>query len=175
MADSAYPHDDADCTGCALPPSRRDFLRNIGMATVGALVMSGIPSGVAEAMTPSAITPRRKVGSDVTYAVPAEDGAEIDKDNEVILVRWQGTLVAFNLSCPHQNTALKWREKKNEFECPKHHSRYQPTGAFIAGRATRNMDRFPVTVTGTEVVVHTAHLLKSDADAETWAKATAQV
>ena len=56
-------------------------------------------------------------------------------------MRFQGVVYAFNLSCPHQNTALKWQPDDQRFQCPKHKSRYQPDGTFISGRATRGMDR----------------------------------
>jgi len=38
--------------------------------------------------------------------VPASDGVQIDRDNQHIVVRWQNVGYAFNLACPHQNTAL---------------------------------------------------------------------
>ena len=34
----------------------------------------------------------------ISYTIPAADGVQIDKDNEVILVRWQNAMYAFNLS-----------------------------------------------------------------------------
>ena len=167
---------DEDCSACELPPARRTFLKELSLAAVGALVMAGMPGDLAAMVTPTAIKSRNGRSAEPSYPVPAEDGVQIDKDNEVILVRWQGTVVAFNLSCPHQNTALKWRDKKHEFECPKHHSRYQPTGAFIAGRATRHMDRFAINRDEHgEVVVHVGHMIKSDADPDAWAKASLRV
>ena len=36
---------------------------------------------------------------------------------------------AFNLACPHENTALKWLPKDGRFQCPKHESQYQPCGS----------------------------------------------
>lgn len=169
MTDSSMHDETAACEGCELTKPRREFLKEIGAAAMGALLLAGIPADLAATMRPRDVAASGRVGADPTYPVPAADGVQIDKVNEVILVRWQGSVWAFNLSCPHQRTALRWTDGKNEFQCPKHKSRYQPDGSFIAGRATRNMDRFSITHTGSELVVHVGSMHKSDADQAAWA------
>ncbi len=109
------------------------------------------------------------------YAIPATDGAVIDRDNQVILVRWMNAIYAFALSCPHQNTALRWDDADGRFQCPKHHSKYQPDGTFISGRATRNMDRLTITRDGDAVVVDVDALHKSTDDPTGWAAAVVHV
>jgi nitrite reductase/ring-hydroxylating ferredoxin subunit len=169
-------HDESEpCEGCALVPPRRAFFRDLGAAALGALLMAGIPAELAAAFEPREIHGVRRVGGDPSYPVPTADGVQIDKTNQVILVRWQNAVMAFNLSCPHQNTALRWTEGKGEFTCPKHKSRYQPDGTFIAGRATRNMDRFSLTHAGTEIVVHVDAMHKSDADQGGWASSVVKL
>jgi len=80
-------------------------------------------------------------------------------------------LYAFNLACPHENTALKWLPKDGRFQCPKHESRYQPTGTFIDGRATRHMDRLGVRLDSNMLVVDLNQFFRSDKDAAGWAAA----
>jgi Rieske Fe-S protein len=160
--------DGDECTDCPLAGNRRAFFRQAGMATLGALIMVGMPPGVAAASVPSLLSSRRRVGSNPTYPIPAHDGVQIDKENDVILVRWQNAVFAFNLSCPHQNTALHWSESDVQFQCPKHHSKYKPDGTFISGRATRNMDRFSVARQGDEVVVNVNAMHKNDVDPSGW-------
>lgn len=170
--------DEADvpaCESCPLAQPRREFLRQAGLTALGALVMVGIPPDLAAAMRPTAITSRRRVGTDPSYPIPAGDGVQVDKKNQVILVRWRHELYAFNLSCPHQNTALHWNDGDNQFQCPKHHSRYQPDGTFIDGRATRNMDRFSVSRSGNDVIVHVDLMHKSDTDGSSWAASAIQL
>jgi Rieske Fe-S protein len=104
----------------------------------------------------------------ITYPLPAADGAEIDHDNDVILVRWQGKACAFNLSCPHQNTALHWQPEDEIFQCPKHHSRHQPWGEFISGRATRGMDRLGIRRDGANLVVDVDQFIRQDRDPALW-------
>ena len=168
-------HPPASCPGCDLPPSRRDFLRRITGAAIGALVLSGAPLDLAQAMTPEAIQSRGRRGDDPRYPIPANDGVQIDKDQEVILVRWQGSIFAFNLSCPHQHTALRWEGGDAQFRCPKHKSRYQPDGSYVSGRATRNMDRFVLSHDGNDVVVHVNQMIQSDDDPTGWANAALPV
>ena len=120
-----------ECEGCGFTPERRRFLHDLGLAAAAALLALGVPSEVAHAMIPTPTRAHRRTAGKPTYAVPAADGVQIDRDNQVILVRWQGAIYAFNLSCPHQNTALRWNEGDAQFQCPKHHSKYRPDGTFV--------------------------------------------
>jgi len=110
-------------------------------------------------------------GSERRYPVPETDGVTIDKSSQVIVVRYQQHLYAFNLACPHENTALKWLPKDGRFQCPKHESRYQPTGVFMDGRATRHMDRLGVRLDGNMLVVDLNKFYRSDKDPAGWAAA----
>jgi Rieske Fe-S protein len=166
--------DAGGCSDCPLQPGRREFVQQAG-AFAMALVALGLPRARAESLVPLPVTARRRLGGNPTYPIPAQDGAQIDRDAEVILVRWQNTVYAFNLSCPHQRTALRWYEKDARFQCPKHHSKYRPDGTFISGRATRGMDRFSLSRSGDEVVVHVDQMHKEDADQAGWAAAALRI
>ena len=163
------------CHDCELNLSRRRLLQGIGLASIAALIGVGVPSSVAIAMTPIPTRARRLLGGNPSYPIPAADGVQIDRDQEVILVRWQGAVYAFNLSCPHQHTALRWNEGDHQFQCPKHHSKYRPDGTFISGRATRGMDRFTVTRSGNEMVVDVNAMHKEDKDRAGWDAAVLHV
>jgi Rieske Fe-S protein len=175
MHDTGDAFDEAACNACALRQPRRDFLRQAGLAIIGALVAAGVPEELAAAMRPATVVSRNRGTSDPSYPIPAADGVQIDRDNQVILVRWKNGIFGFNLSCPHQNTALRWNAGKTEFQCPKHHSRYTPDGTFIDGRATRNMDRFTLSQSGNDVVVHVGEMHKSDADRAGWTASVIQL
>ncbi len=151
------------CARCILR-DRRGFLRE----AVGAVI-------AAVALPVSVLSARERGIDGPRYPVPATDGVHIDRDNQVILVRWQSAVYAFNLSCPHQNTALRWDGADGRFQCPKHHSKYQPDGTFIEGRATRNMDRFTVQRDADIIVVDVDAMHKSDEDQPTWASAVVRL
>jgi Rieske Fe-S protein len=105
------------------------------------------------------------------YPIPATDGVQIDRDQDVIIARAQGKVFAFSLACPHQNTALRWDGGKSRFQCPKHKSIYTPEGVFVEGRATRGLDRFAVRRDGNSIVANLDSLFEQDKDADKWTKA----
>ncbi len=167
---SALEFDDDSCEGCALAP-RRTFLLGMSGAVLAAMVGASWDSDAAE--LPVTLASGAQSGGNVrTYPVPAEDGATIDRDAQVIVVRLHGQGYAFNLACPHENTVLRWRPEDARFQCPRHGSRYQPDGTFISGRATRNMDRFAIRRTPDGLVVDLDRLYRSDRNQADWAGAT---
>jgi len=146
-----------DCNDCPLQ-GRRDFVRHLSVALAG--IALGLPLRPVKALT------RR--GDELTYPIPTEDGATIDHDHDVIVARYHGKVYAFNLSCPHQHTALHWEPEDNQFQCPRHHSRYTPDGSYVSGRATRSMDRFGVRRDGTNFVVDLDKYFRQDQDPADW-------
>jgi Rieske Fe-S protein len=173
---SPYMSDQLDsCSGCAIADvSRRAFLRDAGIAAAAALALVSAPSRLLA--EPLRLISARAVGGALrSYSIPTTDGVSIDKDNEVILVRWQNAIYAFALSCPHQNTALRWEADNKQFQCPKHHSKYRPDGTFIEGRATRGMDRLAITRAGDGVSVDLDKIYEQDADEKGWNDAVLHV
>jgi nitrite reductase/ring-hydroxylating ferredoxin subunit len=169
------PQGDAvECASCELH-NRRGFFREAAAAAVAALGALGVRPTIAAALPVRWVSALVRAGAGPTYPIPAADGVQIDRQNEVILVRWQNAVYAFNLSCPHQNTALRWDEADGRFQCPKHHSKYQPDGTFISGRATRNMDRFTMRREADSVVVDVDAMFKSSEDQTGWAAAVVHI
>jgi len=173
MNDKSDIHDDCEQQDCFLSTDRRRFLRDSFLSVAGALVAVGVSKTAAFAMPMEFTSASRASGPKRSYAVPSTDGAQVDRDNDVILVRWQDAIYAFALSCPHQNTALKWDERDHGFNCPKHHSKFQPDGTYIAGsgRATRNMDRYAITHEGGGIAVDVDTVYQEDTDGPQWAAA----
>jgi nitrite reductase/ring-hydroxylating ferredoxin subunit len=163
-----------ECSSCERL-DRRDFLRDAVTAAVVALAAVGGRPAVAGALPVRWVSALARGAGGTTYPLPAADGVQIDRDNEVILVRWQSAVYAFNLSCPHQNTALRWDAADARFQCPKHHSKYQPDGTFISGRATRNMDRLSLRRDGDTIAVDVDAMHKSNEDQSGWAAAVVRL
>lgn len=162
-----------DCDGCG--KSRRDFVADMLMLSAGALALVGLAPSKAMALPMTALTALSSNGDEHSYPIPAQDGASIDRDNQVILVRYQSHVYAFALSCPHRNTALRWEQENNRFQCPKHHSKYQPDGVFISGRATRGMDRYAIRRDANTVVVNLDKTFHDDEDRAGWLAAAIQL
>ncbi len=179
MADSKNTHDACalDSGDCGVPASRRQFLRDSFLSVAGALVAVGVSRRSALAMPLEFTDALSRRGGTVSYAVPSVDGAQVDKSNDVILVRWQQTVYAFSLSCPHQNTALKWDDRDKGFQCPKHHSRFRANGEYIpdSGRATRNMDRYAISRDASGIHVDVNTVFEQDTDGARWAAAVVKL
>jgi Rieske Fe-S protein len=165
----------AETSGCGGCRSRRQFLGESAAIVAAFAAAMGLTAREARAWTLTETAPSASQGDTLTYPIPATDGASIDYSNQVILVRWQGDVLAFNLACPHQNTALKWRADDHRFQCPRHNSKYTPEGVFIEGRATRNMDRFAISRSGGSVVVDLDKLWRSDENTAQWNAALVKV
>jgi Rieske Fe-S protein len=154
-----------ECGECPLM-DRRSFLRSAAILSASATVAF---TGAANALP--VVVGVRVGGDEKVYPIPSTDGVQIDKDMDVILSRTKGRMYAFNLACPHQNTAIRWDGGKGRFQCPKHKSVYTPDGIFVEGRATRGLDRFIVRKDGNSIVVSLDSLLQEDEDAEKWKQA----
>lgn len=163
-AESAPGH---SCDACPLV-DRRGFIRTAAFLTAGAA--AGL-STASPAFALPVITASSSTVAEKTYPIPAADGVQIDKGEDLILSRTKGKMFVFNLACPHQNTAIKWEVDNNRFQCPKHHSIYTPEGIFVEGRATRGLDRFPVRKEGNTIVVNTDSMLQEDTDGDKWTNA----
>jgi nitrite reductase/ring-hydroxylating ferredoxin subunit len=163
-----------ECTGCAIDPDRREFLRSLS-AAVASLAFLGLLPRDADAASLRAITTLAAASHDrraeKRYPMPTADSVSIDKDNDVIVARANGKVYAFALACPHQNTALRWNADDRQFQCPKHKSHYRDDGTFIEGRATRNMDRLAVRREGATLVVDVDALIQQDEHPAEWAAA----
>lgn len=144
------------------------FLGEIVGLPVGVVAVLGVASPDVGVWAVDAMAPISVDGQERTYPIPAADGVTIDRDAQVIVVRHQGGLYAFNLACPHENTALRWRRADNRFQCPRHESKYLPDGTFIEGRATRHMDRLPVRRDGSNLVIDLSRIVRSDLDKAAW-------
>ena len=172
----------ADCGGCSLHDAlsapaamrRREFLR-AGALVLASLGLLGAGARSADAMELDEVSPLANRSGDARsekrYPIPTTDGATIDKDNDVIVARAAGKVYAFALSCPHQNTALRWNADEKQFTCPKHKSHYRADGSFIDGRSTRDMDRLAVRKDGQTLVVDVDTLYQQDLNAAQWAAA----
>jgi nitrite reductase/ring-hydroxylating ferredoxin subunit len=159
---------DDPCLECA-STTRRAFIGQAAAIALAATVGFELTGEQASAFPITFATGTPQGPSERSYPIPSSDGATIDRENEVIIARFHQAVFAFNLACPHENTALRWRQDDQRFQCPRHGSKYQPDGTFISGRATRNMDRLPITRAGDTVVVDLSRILRSDQQPAEWA------
>lgn len=172
MQDSRSPDAMHACDTCPVADAveRRAFLRDGLSRVLVAVAALGIVPARASALS-VAFAKGTGLRADKIYPIPATDGVVIDKDESVIIARFEGKVFAFSLACPHQNTALRWDKGNRRFKCPKHESRYQPDGTFIDGRATRSMDRFAIKRDSEQVAVNLDLLYREDENKAEWTNA----
>ena len=160
-----------DCNDCTLHDRRSFLSKTLAAVVVASMLLPGVVR--AEELAGFVMTKATRRGDGTAkYPVPGADGATIDIDNEVILVRTGGKIMAFALSCPHQRAMLKIKGGDTAFLCPKHKSEYKIDGEYIRGRATRSMDRRAIRKEGTDVIVDLESVIKSDEDEAGWAAAS---
>jgi nitrite reductase/ring-hydroxylating ferredoxin subunit len=164
--------DSLGCHACPVSDAleRREFVRDVIARVLGAVGVLSLSARSALALNAS-FARGTNVGTEKAYSIPTADGVVIDRDESVIVARFNGRVYAFSLACPHQNTALRWEEDNHRFQCPKHHSRYQPDGTFIEGRATRGLDRFAVRRDGDQLFVDLDTLYRQDENSVGWSAA----
>jgi Rieske Fe-S protein len=160
------------CDTCPLV-ERRAFLRDATLGVAAILAALGVAPSRAAAAPLEFVSAARGGGEDKSYPIPSTDGAQIDKDNGTIVMRWQGKAYVYSLACPHQNTAIRWSDKAAGFECPKHHSRYLADGEYVkdSGRATRGLDRFAIRREGDTIVANLDRLYQQNEDQAQWTAA----
>lgn len=150
--------------------SRRAFLVGSARCAVAACAVS---LGADLAGLPIFEIDARAEGAERRYPVPAADSVNIDRGASAILVRKGAMVYAFALACPHEQAAVKWVDKAKQFQCTKHDSHYDPIGVHVSGRATRNLDRFPIRRDGKDVLVDMSKVWRSDQNPAEWNAAEA--
>lgn len=163
------------CSGCGRAgTSRRRFL-GVAAAGFGLLGLLGLSSdALGLPIVTTSADPSSRM-DEKRYPIPSGDSVNIDHAESLIVVRLQNRIYVFNLACPHQQAAVRWLPADNRFQCTKHDSKYTPQGVYMSGRATRNLDRFPIKLEGTQIVVDLDHMIQSDKDPSGWAAATIAV
>lgn len=131
------------CTGCM---DRRQMLSRAGAVTavaagVAVLAACGGGSGGGAVATPGADGSLAQVAD-----IPVGGSLSASSDGQKILLvqAVAGTVTAFSSICPHQGCTVV--PGNGELDCPCHGSRFDLTGAVLAGPATSGLTPFDVHV-----------------------------
>ena len=87
---------------------------------------------------------RVKVGFPDQY----EEGKVVEryKDQNIWVVRYNGTIYALSTTCTHLGCTPNWLEREEKFKCPCHGSGFHITGINFEGPAPRPLERWAVSV-----------------------------
>ena len=132
--------------------TRRDFLRT-GWKIGGGLL--GLAAGwtTYESLRPlaGAVT-RGKLRLLSAGSYPAGTATYVT-EGRLWIANTGGQLFALSQKCPHLGCRVPFCESSGHFECPCHGSRFDIGGEWIEGPAPRGMDKFELTVEGSNLVV----------------------
>jgi cytochrome b6-f complex iron-sulfur subunit len=76
----------------------------------------------------------------------------------IIFAGMEQGYVALYQKCVHLGCRVPWCESSQWFECPCHGSKYNRVGEKQGGPAPRGLDRFPLQISGGNIVVDTGNL-----------------
>jgi cytochrome b6-f complex iron-sulfur subunit len=76
----------------------------------------------------------------------------------IIFAGMEQGYVALYQKCVHLGCRVPWCESSQWFECPCHGSKYNRVGEKQGGPAPRGLDRFPLQVSGGNIIVDTGNL-----------------
>ena len=73
-----------------------------------------------------------------------------------------GGLLALWQRCTHLGCTVPWREDEERFHCPCHSSIFDSVGEVVSGPAPRPLDRFPIEIQDSQVIVDTGSPIQRD-------------
>jgi cytochrome b6-f complex iron-sulfur subunit len=139
--------------------TRRRLLRTSWRAGGGLL---GLVAGVTSWELLRPLTQKGATGK-VTLGNPADyqaGTATYVREGRLWLANADGAhFFALSQKCPHLGCRVPFCESSGRFECPCHGSVYDIGGEWIQGPAPRGMDRYPLSLVDSALVVDTSSIL----------------
>jgi menaquinol-cytochrome c reductase iron-sulfur subunit len=149
---------------------RRNFF---GRATqfLGALIAGGLgipaltyllrgpnsisPGGFVDAADVGLLKPR--IPEEVSFQRIRKDGWKLitEKATAWVVKLSDTDVVAYSPQCTHLGCAYHFEASKGEFVCPCHTTNFSIEGKVLGGPAPRPLDRFPVKVQGSRLLIGT--------------------
>ncbi|SFD89512.1 QcrA and Rieske domain-containing protein [Spirosoma endophyticum] len=141
---------------------RHEFFRIVG-TSIGAILLTNCAAGCGDKAggdpTPD---PNQKVDFTLRLSDKGNEnltvkGGYVVSNNVIVAQTKAGQFIAVSANCTHEGTQLIYRANDNQFYCPLHLSRFDPTGKVLYGPATQPLTQYIVesdTAAGT-IRVHT--------------------
>lgn len=118
------------------------------------------PGGFVDAADLTALKPR--IPEEVAFQRIRKDGWKLitEKSTAWVVKLSESEVVAYSPQCTHLGCAYHFEETKGEFVCPCHATNFSIDGRVLAGPAPRPLDRFPVKVQGSRLLIGTIESAK---------------
>ncbi len=75
------------------------------------------------------------------------------KGSPAVVIHTKTGFTALSAVCTHLGCIVKWLEDKNEFLCPCHAGRFDPTGRVLSGPPPNPMPQINVAESGVKIVI----------------------
>lgn len=132
---------------------RKEFMRQVGLSFGAIMLMNCLQScgDGGEIPDPNPTGNSGKVDftiniNDATYSsLKTKGSAVVVKAQNVIIARandTNGTWIAVDSRCTHEQTTINYRASSNDFLCPNHGSTFSSTGAATKGPATAALTKY---------------------------------
>jgi menaquinol-cytochrome c reductase iron-sulfur subunit len=118
------------------------------------------PGGFVDAVDLAQLKPR--VPEEVSFQRIRKDGWKLmtEKSTAWVVKLSDTEVVAYSPQCTHLGCAYRFEESKGEFVCPCHSTNFSIDGAVLNGPAPRALDRYPVKVQGSRLLIGTIESAK---------------
>jgi len=118
------------------------------------------PGGYVDAADLSQMKPR--VPEEVSFQRIRKDGWKLisEKSTAWVVKLSETEVAAYSPQCTHLGCAYHFEETKGEFICPCHATNFSIDGEVLNGPAPRPLDRYPVKVKGTRLLIGTIESAK---------------
>jgi cytochrome b6-f complex iron-sulfur subunit len=135
--------------------SRRSFLRNAVLGSVGATLALATGSFVAFFWNNKTGAFGGEIPVPLDLVPPVGEAPYRNQGGKFYIINNEDGALAIYWKCVHLGCTVPWNEDNDQFICPCHGSVYNRVGERVAGPAPRPLDLFPMTVDGSNVIVNT--------------------
>lgn len=120
------------------------------------------PGGFVDALDLGQLKPR--VPEEVSFQRIRKDGWKLitEKATAWVVKLSDQEVVAYLPQCTHLGCAYHFNESQGEFVCPCHTTNFSIDGKVLGGPAPRDLDRYPVKVQGSRLLIGTIEIAKSN-------------
>ena len=133
-------------TGSNRDVSRRDFLNEITLGTLGVAGLGGAT------LTYQLLSPKVLFEPSTTFRAGNPDLYPVNsvtflQTQQVFIVRTAAGFYAVSAVCTHLGCIAQWKPEANMIVCPCHGSRFDPDGKKIEGPAPRSQPHYAINLT----------------------------
>lgn len=136
--------------------TRKDFISQVGKSAAILLVPSCI-TGISSCKKKSKNS--RKVVDftlDVSSGPLAANGGALVNDGVIVARTMGGSFIAVESACTHASTTVNYVASSNSFHCPNHGSNFDANGNVTTGPATRGLEDYQTSLSGSSLRVFSA-------------------